>query len=165
MTDGERQRLAAAAGTYEHRQAMTAQPNTWITIATVVTVVMGVSVIATIALYPWKELSVLPDWYRSVMMFSFLPTVAAVAAVSWLFLQSLGLHLQPTIRHLALVKQRETTPDGQFLELEHADGRITRHRCRRSAASMVRVGTVTPGEIGVALCKGDAVLEWCSIPV
>ncbi len=165
LTAEARQRLAAAVTTAAHRQARTAEPNTWIKLGIVIVVVVTLSVVGTLAWYPSFDTSTLPEWFKLIQAISFVPMIGSVIAAGWLFGQSFMLWRQPTRRITALVTGCERSPDGQALELLDADGKASRHRCRGSAGSMVKVGTINRGEVGVALCKGDTVLEWVPIPV
>jgi hypothetical protein len=166
MTEAERhkEKIAAARSHPGLAAAMATPPPTWLGIAVVVTAVMALSIVLTLALYPWDDLEKMPEGVRMIMMVSWLPTIGAVVGVLWLLFDAIGLASGPTRHVLAVVEPRAHTPAPYYLRLATEDGGDREYRARRRAASMVKVGVITPGDVGVAVFKGDVVVEWVPLP-
>jgi len=166
MSEDVRARLEAATGHAEYGQAMKVVPNTWIRMATVIALVMLCSVALVLTWYPWNAFDQLPGWFRFYQLVSFVPMVIGVVLAGVLLMQSLSLEMLPTRRVLAIADQA-TRGDGFHLRLTEADGTSRRYRCRRAAATAVKlglVGVVVGGDAGVAVLKGDTIIEWTALP-
>src|SRR5436190_11183406 len=156
MTEAERckEKIAAARQHPGLADAMATPPPTWLGIGIVVNVVMLGLWILTIMIMPSsKEMDRMPSFFRIEMMVSFLPMIAGSIACLWLVIDALGLALQPTRRIIAVAEQRVHTPAPYFMRLITEDGADREYRARRRAASIVKLGLVEPGQVGVAIMK------------
>ncbi len=166
MTEAERhqEKIASARSHAGLAAAMATEPPTWLPMAVIMTMVMALSLIVTFAIYPWDDMEKMPPSIRGVMMFSWLPTIGAVVAVIWLLFDAIGLASAPTRRAIAVVGPRPQAPAPFYLRLTTEDGADREYRARRRAASVVKLGLVTTGDVGVAIFKGDIVVEWVALP-
>jgi len=157
-------KLATARSHPEYARAMAAEPPTSIVVAVVVAAVMALSLIITFAVYPWDSLHRMPDAIKMVMMLSWVPTLGAAAASAWLLVDALGLAMAPTRRELAVIARGSDGPAPYMIRLVGADGAEREYRAKRRAASVVKLRLLVPGDVGVALFKGDRCLEWVALP-
>lgn len=166
MSEAERydDRLAAARAHPGLATAMATPPTTWLTLAVVVVAVMALSIVLTVAFYPWDDLDRIPEGVRAILMVSWVPTIAASVASLWLLIDALRLASRPTRHLLAVAEPGPRGPAPFVLDLVTEDGQRHRCRARRRAASVVKLGLVTPGDVGVAVCKGEDVVEWVPLP-
>lgn len=166
MTEGERaqEKLAAAHHHPDYARAMATAPPTWLGLAIVIAVVMTISLIITFAIYPWTEMGRMPAPVRAALVISWVPTLGAALASGWLLIDAIALASAPTRRVLAVVENRVQTPGPYYLRLITEDGADREYRARRRAASVVKLHLLTPGDVGVAVFKGDTVLEWVALP-
>lgn len=167
MTEAERckEKIAAARSHPGLAAAMRTPPPTWLTIGIVCTIAMGGAWVAAIMLMPSeRELENLPSFYRGYLMASFIPTILATLAALWLLFDAIGIASMPTRYLLAVAEQRVHTPAPYFIRLITEDGADREYRARRRAASVVKLNLVEPGQVGVAVMKGDVCVEWVPLP-
>ncbi len=167
MTEAElcKQKLADARSHPGLAAAMATPPPTWLTTALVVTVMMGLAWIVTFAVMPSdREMEHVPGFFRAQMMISFIPTIVATLACIWLLVDAIALTVKPTRYILAVAEQRIHTPAPFFIRLITEDGADREYRARRRAASIVKLNLVEPGQVGVAVMKGDICLQWVPLP-
>jgi hypothetical protein len=168
MTELERcmEKMAAAKSHPGLAEAMRTPPPTWLTTAVILCIVMGLAWVVAFAVMPSdREMDALPDFFRAQMLFSFLPTIAASIAVLWLLFDAIGLAAAPTRYILAVAEQRVHAPAPYFIRLITEDGADREYRARRRAASVVKLGLVEPGQVGVAVMKGDICVQWVPLPL
>jgi hypothetical protein len=144
---------------------MQTEPVTWLTMAIVIAAVMALSLIITFAVYPWDDLDKMPASIKGMMMFSWIPTIGAAVASAWLLFDAVGLSMLPARRTLAVIGHRVDTPAPYFIRLLGEDGSDREYRARRRAASVVKLRLLTPGDVGVAIFKGDICVEWVALPL
>jgi hypothetical protein len=71
----------------------------------------------------------------------------------------------PVARHLGVVSAEPSTrTPGKWLRLERLDDSAIELRLRMRAYLEFTGGAAAPGNVGVAMCKGDQVVEWIVIP-
>jgi hypothetical protein len=73
--------------------------------------------------------------------------------------------MQPTRRIIGVAEQRIHTPAPYYMRLITEDGSDREFRARRRAASLVKLNLVEPGQVGVAVMKGDTILQWVPLPL
>lgn len=167
MTEAERckEKIAAARSHPGLAAAMRTPPPTWLTMGIIMTIVMGVAWVITFMVMPSdSEMDRLPSVFRAQMMISFIPTIVATVAALWLLFDAVGLAAMPTRYLLAVAEQRVHTPAPYFIRLITEDGADREFRARRRAASVVKLNLVEPGQVGVAVMKGDICVEWVPLP-
>ncbi len=166
MTEGDRhhEKFAAARSHPQLAMAMSTPPSTWLTTAVVVTVVMAGILVLTFAVYPWNEMDDMPAPIRAQMTIAWVPTIVATLAVIWLLFDAIALASAPTRRVIAVAGARPHSPAPYYLRLVTEDGADREYRARRKAASVVKLGLVPSGELGVAIFKGDVVVDWVPLP-
>lgn len=168
MTEAERckEKIAAARQHPGLADAIATSPPTWLGIGIITTAVMIGLWILTLAIMPSsREMDRMPAFFRAEMMFSFLPMIAGTVACAWLLFDGLGLAMQPTRHLIAVAEQRMHAPAPYFMRLITEDGADREYRARRRAASIVKLGLVEPGQVGVAIMKGDTILQWVPLPL
>jgi hypothetical protein len=166
MTEGDRfqDKIAAARSHPQLAVAMSTPPPTWLTPAVVLTVVMVGILVLTFAIYPWNEMDRMPAPIRAQMTIAWVPTIGATLAVIWLLFDAIGLASAPTRRVIAVAGARPHSPAPYYLRLVTEDGADREYRARRKAASLVKLGLVPSGEVGVAILKGEVVVDWVPLP-
>jgi hypothetical protein len=163
MTEAERckEKLAEARSHPGLGDAMRTPPPTWLGIALLVSVLMVGIWFLTFAIMPsGRDMDRLPGFFRAQMAISFIPTTVITIACAWLLIDAIGLALKPTRYLLAVAEQRVHAPAPYFIRLITEDGADREYRARRRAASLVKLGLVEPGQVGVAVMKGDICLQW-----
>lgn len=168
MTEAERckEKIAAARSHPGLADAMRTPPPTWLTTAIILCVVMAVAWVVTVAVMPSSEdMDRLPSVFRVQMMVAWIPTIGATIACVWLLFDAIGLAAAPTRYLLAVAEQRVHTPAPYFIRLITEDGADREYRARRRAASLVKLGLVEPGQVGVAVMKGDVCVQWVPLPL
>jgi hypothetical protein len=166
MTEAEKleETFAAARRHPHYTQAMATPPVTWMKLAVVVLVGLTLILGATIAWYPWGDLERMPEGIRMMMMFSWLPTIAAVVVAVWLFFDAAGLAMGATRHELAVIAAQHDGPAPYSIRLVTPGGVERAYRAKRRAASVVKLRLLTPGDVGVAVFKGDICVEWVALP-
>lgn len=169
MTEAEKlqEKLAAARRHPRYADAMAAPATTWMTMAIVVVAVMAISLTVTFFFYPWDALSDprMPGFLKGVMMVSWIPTIGFALGSLWLLADALALARLPTRHVLAVVGVRERTPAPYYLRLIDESGVEQTHPARRRAASTVKLGLETAGDVGVAIFKGNVCTDWIPLPL
>lgn len=169
MTEAEKlqDKFAAARRHPQYEQAMATPPVTWLTMGIVICAVMALSLTLTMFFYPWEAFNDprMPSFMKGVMMFSWIPTLGAAGGAVWLLVDAAGLAMQPGRAMLAVVGVREHTPAPYHIRLIGEDGTDRDYRARRRAASAVKLRLNTPGDVGVAIFKGDICVEWIPLPL
>lgn len=167
MTEAERckEKLAEARSHPGLAEAMRTPPPTWLGTGIIMTLVMIAAWFATFALMPSeREMRHVPGVFKFQMYISFVPTTIATIACAWLLFDALALALKPTRYVLAVAEQRMHTPAPFFIRLITEDGADREYRARRKAASIVKLNLVEPGQVGVAVFKGDVCVQWVPLP-
>jgi hypothetical protein len=167
MTEAEKlaDKFRAGRAHHEYQRAMATEPVTWLTTAIIIALVMGLSIALTMAWYPWDDLDKMPPAIKGMMMFSWIPTIGAAVASAWLLFDAAGLAMLPGRHELTVIGHRVDTPAPYHIKLISEDGTEREYRARRRAASVVKLRLLTPGEIGVAVFKGDICVEWIALPL
>lgn len=168
MTEAERckEKIAAAKSHPGLADAMRTPPPTWLTLAVILCFVMAAAWVATVAIMPSSaDMDRLPSVFRVQLTIAFVPTVIATVACLWLLVDALALAAAPTRYLLAVAEQRVRTPAPYYIRLITEDGADREYRARRRAASVVKLGLVEPGQVGVAVMKGDVCLQWVPLPL
>lgn len=169
MTEAEKlqEKFEAARRHPQYHQAMSTPPVTWLTMAIFIVAVMAVSLTVTFYFYPWEAFSDrrMPGFLKGMMMFSWIPTIGFVVASLWLLFDAATLAMLPGRAMLAVVGVREHTPAPYYIRLIGEDGTDRDYRARRRAASAVKLDLNTPGDVGVAIFKGDICVEWIPLPL
>lgn len=168
MTEAERckEKIEAAKSHPGLADAMRTPPPTWLTTGIILTVVMAFSWWITFQVMPSsREMDRLPGVFRFNMMIAFIPTIGATIAALWLLIDAIVLAAAPTRYLLAVAEQRIHTPAPYFIRLITEDGADREYRARRRAASVVKLGLVEPGQVGVAVMKGDICVQWVPLPL
>jgi hypothetical protein len=144
---------------------MRTPPPTWLTTAIILTLVMGGAWMVSLAVMPSdRDLDRLPSVFRVQMIVAWIPTIGATIACVWLLFDAIVLAAAPTRYLLAVAEQRMHTPGPFYIRLITEDGADREYRARRRAASLVKLGLVEPGQVGVAVMKGDICLQWVPLP-
>lgn len=166
MTEAEKleDKFAAARRHPHYTMAMATPPVTWLKHAVFILVGLTLILGATMAWYPWEDLKRGPEAVRMIMMFSWLPTVAAVVVSVWLFFDALGLATAPTRYEVAVLAPQLEGPAPYSIRLITEGGGERDYRAKRRAASVVKLRLLTPGDVGVAVLKGDICVEWVPLP-
>jgi hypothetical protein len=168
MTEAERckEKIAAARQHPGLADAMATPPPTWLGIGIGMTVIMVFAWILTIAIMPSsRDMDRMPSFFRYEMMFAFVPTIITTVACAWLMFDAIGLAVQPTRRIIGVAEQRVHAPAPYYMRLITEDGADREYRARRRAASIVKLGLVEPGQVGVAIMKGDTILQFVPLPL
>jgi hypothetical protein len=168
MTEAERckEKIAAARQHPGLADAMAIPPPTWIGMGIGMSVIMVFAWILTIAVMPSsKQMDQMPSIFRMQMMIAWVPMIITTVACAWLMFDAIGLAVQPTRRIIGVAEQRVHAPAPYFMRLITEDGADREYRARRRAASLVKLGLVEPGQVGVAIMKGDTILQWVPLPV
>lgn len=171
MTEAERctEKIAAARRHPGLADAMRTPPPTWLKLAIIMCFVMAGSWCVTLLIMPSGEemdrASQVNPIIRVQMIMALAVSTAATIACVWLLFDAIGLAAAPTRYMIAVVEQRVHTPAPYFIRLITEDGADREYRARRRAASTVKLGLVEPGQVGVAVMKGDVCVQWVPLPL
>jgi hypothetical protein len=166
MTEAEKleEKFAAARWHPNYTTAMATPPVTWLKVATIVVVGMCVSIVLTLKWYPWRDLERMPGGIKAIMMFSWIPTIGALIGSVWLFFDALGLSTGQTRYELAVLTPQIDGPAPYSIRVVTPGGIEHTYRAKRRAASVAKLRLLVPGEVGVAVLKGDICVEWVALP-
>jgi hypothetical protein len=165
MTEAEK-RQASFEAARNHRgyaAAMATKAPTWLGMGVLCVVLTCAAVVANLIFYPWSEMEQMPATVKPVMYIAWIPSVGGVIASLWLLFDALALATQRTRHVLAMVGRGVDGPAPFYLQLIDEDGAEQRWRARRRAGTAVKLRLLEPGEVGVAVFKGDTCVEWVSL--
>lgn len=161
MTDTDRERLARAAEHPLCKEALAREPTDY----TVPVLLVGLFYLLLPVLFFLLPLLLLTAGHaRPAVLFIY----AAFHSIwAWPFLitawRTMSLRRMETVRALGVSTGSIARKPGKWVRLDRADGPLDL-RLRLRAYLDSTGGALQSGNIGVALCKGDQMVEWVRIP-
>lgn len=163
MTDEERARLERAKAHPTYIEAMGREPADYMWPA----LVLGLFYLLVPMLFVGPFVLFAPgevDVMMLVLMFSgyLIWAVPFLIAAARLY----QLRALPVARYLGVVSVHAAAPGrgGRWMRLERLEAEPIDLRLRMRAFLESTGGAASPGKVGVAMCKGDQVVEWIVIP-
>lgn len=161
MTDDERARLERAKEHPAYREAMGREPNTYMVPALLIG--LFYLLVPMIVLAPFVLFAEGVDALTLVAMSTgYLVWAVPFLVVAVRMFQLRGL---PVARWLGVISaETPSRQPGRWIRLERLDAEPIELRLRMRAYVESTGGAAASGKIGVAMCKGDQVVEWVVIP-
>lgn len=160
MTEPDRARLERATQHPSYAEAMQRPPQDFA--VPVALMALFYLVVPVIFLVPMVTAATTTDAVFAVAVFVSvtLPAIPFLIGVT----RTWPLRSLPPRHRFGLITEQLTGRRGRWVRVEGLDGTSVELKLRLKAYLEATGGAVAPGSVGVALCKGDQMVEWVAIP-
>jgi hypothetical protein len=165
MTDADRARLERAKQHPAYQDAMARAPQDY---AVPIALLAGFYLVIPFLYVAWMigiaSMGDVPIGETAFVGIMFLSVALPAIPFIWGVLRTWPLRALPPRHVFGIVDERLTRGPGKWVRVETLDGAALDLRLRLKAYLDSTGGAVAPGTVGVALCKGDQMVEWVAIP-
>jgi hypothetical protein len=165
MTDADRARLERATQHPSYTDAMRREPQDYaVPVALMAAFYLVIPLLFT--LWTFGVVGAAGGQLPEIFFVSIMFISVALPAIPFLWgvLRTWPLRALPPRHVFGLVDERLTRGPGKWVRVETLGGTPVDLRLRLKAYLDSTGGAVGPGSVGVALCKGDQMVEWVAIP-